>query len=600
TDPLKYKLSFTFPTDMTGYSSVEVRDVMPAGLSLASTPPDNVVVKIGSTQVYSGAQSGTVASYTFDSKDIDLTTLAGKSVDMYVTASITKAGSPLAYPTTITNTGQLVINNNPGPGGPGPVDTDGPDVTNTGRIYGTLYNDANYNGVMDAGEAGIPGQLVKLSDGQSTTTDAGGNYYFDVAEGTYTVTFPSLANGMGRTSAPTTGTVPNVVIAMGDSATQAKRLDSGYGTPASIEDLKDSFSKTVDDGTGAYVSAVTVTDARTPLNYKLSFTFPADMAGYASVEVKDVMNAGLELDDSRNPDVVVKLGGTILSSTRQSGTEASYVFDGATTDLFALAGKTVDMYINARLAKVNGEYLTDITNTGRLVVNDNPGPGGRLGPADTDGPAVTDACVIKGTLFNDLNDNGIIDADETGRYAGKTVKLFVVTSTASAPAPALAVIQVAALPASASAAQVATTQTDADGNYSFQEAPGTYFVVFPDLKPLVFTNNSLGQSVNILVSYESLKSQIQVVDQGYRMPAAPATTPVTPPATKRTGGAVMSSPGSAATRAATRTSGLPKTGDVLRALIPLAGLAIALFLIWLLVWRKRTDKKDEEGQVNPV
>ncbi|HXE51495.1 MAG TPA: ELWxxDGT repeat protein, partial [Tepidisphaeraceae bacterium] len=64
-------------------------------------------------------------------------------------------------------------------------------------ISGTVFNDANYDGIQDTGEQGVPGVTVYLDlnhDGQfdsgdiSTTTDARGNYSFqNLTPGTYTV-----------------------------------------------------------------------------------------------------------------------------------------------------------------------------------------------------------------------------------------------------------------------------------------------------------------------------------------------------------------------------------------------------------------------------
>ena len=66
-----------------------------------------------------------------------------------------------------------------------------------GQVRGTLYDDANLNGVRDTGEAGFVSRTVYLdvnnndvvdSGDRSTTTDAAGDYSFtNVAPGTYFV-----------------------------------------------------------------------------------------------------------------------------------------------------------------------------------------------------------------------------------------------------------------------------------------------------------------------------------------------------------------------------------------------------------------------------
>ncbi|MBI5037148.1 MAG: DUF11 domain-containing protein [Candidatus Kerfeldbacteria bacterium] len=73
------------------------------------------------------------------------------------------------------------------------VDTNGGTCTftntrDTGTITGLKFNDLNGNGSLDAGEPGVPGVTINLSDGQTTTTDANGQFSFnDVPTGNYDV-----------------------------------------------------------------------------------------------------------------------------------------------------------------------------------------------------------------------------------------------------------------------------------------------------------------------------------------------------------------------------------------------------------------------------
>ncbi len=46
-------------------------------------------------------------------------------------------------------------------------------------MEGMVFLDANKNGVQDAGEFGLPGIMLKLSDGKRVVTDAKGKYYFN-------------------------------------------------------------------------------------------------------------------------------------------------------------------------------------------------------------------------------------------------------------------------------------------------------------------------------------------------------------------------------------------------------------------------------------
>src|SRR5581483_12505623 len=62
-------------------------------------------------------------------------------------------------------------------------------ITEAYTLSGTVYNDANQNGVQDTGENGYAGATVTLNTGQTATTDSNGNYSFSNLEsGTYTET----------------------------------------------------------------------------------------------------------------------------------------------------------------------------------------------------------------------------------------------------------------------------------------------------------------------------------------------------------------------------------------------------------------------------
>jgi protocatechuate 3,4-dioxygenase beta subunit len=63
-----------------------------------------------------------------------------------------------------------------------------------------VWEDLNANGKQDSGEPGIAGVTVQLLDkngqvAQTTTTDANGNYLFDVAPSAYSVKIPTLPSG---------------------------------------------------------------------------------------------------------------------------------------------------------------------------------------------------------------------------------------------------------------------------------------------------------------------------------------------------------------------------------------------------------------------
>ncbi len=72
-----------------------------------------------------------------------------------------------------------------------PADTTGGNAP-LAQLGDTVWEDSNANGVQDAGEQGIAGVTVELKDStgsivKTTSTNADGQYFFNVAAGTYTV-----------------------------------------------------------------------------------------------------------------------------------------------------------------------------------------------------------------------------------------------------------------------------------------------------------------------------------------------------------------------------------------------------------------------------
>ena len=79
-----------------------------------------------------------------------------------------------------------------------------------GTVSGTKFNDANGNGARDAGEAGLSGVTVRLTDSagvvRTTTTDASGAFSFtNVAAGAYVVS-EVVPNGFTQTAPAAPGT----------------------------------------------------------------------------------------------------------------------------------------------------------------------------------------------------------------------------------------------------------------------------------------------------------------------------------------------------------------------------------------------------------
>jgi hypothetical protein len=134
-----------------------------------------------------------------------------------------------------------------------------------------VWNDANRNGIQDAGEAGIGGVSVTLSGAASrtATTAADGSYEFTgLCAGTYTVTFatpngftPSPANQGGNDATDSDGLTPSVTLP--NDNTNDQTIDSGFNAPCAgrIGDFvwNDADRDGIQDAGEAGIGAVTVT-----------------------------------------------------------------------------------------------------------------------------------------------------------------------------------------------------------------------------------------------------------------------------------------------------------------------------------------------------
>jgi serine-aspartate repeat-containing protein C/D/E len=139
-----------------------------------------------------------------------------------------------------------------------------------------VWLDTNANGIQDAGEQGLAGVTVHLKDTvgavlQTTTTDSDGNYLFDVAVGSYQVTFETPSDYVVSPSDkgsddnldsdiinPATKTTGTIAIAAGE---QNLSVDAGVYKTASLGDKVwlDCNGNGVQDGGEVGVANVAVT-----------------------------------------------------------------------------------------------------------------------------------------------------------------------------------------------------------------------------------------------------------------------------------------------------------------------------------------------------
>ncbi len=325
-----------------------------------------------------------------------------------------------------------------------------------GSVSGHVWLDADNDGVRDAGENGIAGVTVSLPAGTldvfgnvvpSAVTDANGLYRFDnLPAGNYTVTQQAeqpLVSGQPTLNGITVaGTVGGVSIGVATPVTTVPSVISDIVLPAGGASVDNNFGEvfgvalsgrvfydTNDDGTpgGAEpgIEVVTITLTGTDdSGAAVSLTTTTDAGGNFSF-------AGLRpgIYDLTQPDQP--------AGTNNGQTTAGTV--GAVTSGTATPVATTPSAITA----------INLLTPGSTSVNNLFGE--------------IPAGAISGRVYNDGNNNGLIDNAETG-IAG--VQL-VLTGTNELG-------QVVNL----------TTITDADGNYRFEDLrPGTYKVTQPDQPP---------------------------------------------------------------------------------------------------------------------
>ena len=306
---------------------------------------------------------------------------------------------------------------NPGPGA-------------TGAIGDRIWNDANGNGVQDAGEAGIAGVAVRLltddnGDGvyggagdnaaATATTNASGHYIFDgVAPGSYQVQVDTTTLPTGFSTTPSgdpdsdgDNTSNTVVLAPGDVWVNG---DFGYQLPTGLS-----------IGSSIYLDANAngVQDAGEP--------------GIAGVTITLFDNAG-KVITSTTTDA---LGGYVFAGLPE-GTYSVVVTDtaGVLTDASANTGDPDGGFDRISTVVLVGADNLD-QNFGFAPAGHDPGDG-----------------LIGDSVFLDRNGNGIADPGEG--IAGVAVGLFDATGTTL----------------------VATVVTDRNGQYVFGglDATRTYVI----------------------------------------------------------------------------------------------------------------------------
>ncbi|MCZ2342684.1 MAG: carboxypeptidase regulatory-like domain-containing protein [Bacteroidales bacterium] len=395
-------------------------------------------------------------------------------------------------------------------------------VLNTTFVAGTVFVDPNGNGTLDPGEVGIPGVVIELRDSggnvvSTTTTGPDGGYLFtNVPPGNYTVVQPTQPGGYGSTSPDTLNiTVPpslTPVVNVNFGEAQASVAGNVY-VDANNNGVQDAgelgiggviLTLTGTDSNGNPVSQTTTTAADG--SYLFTGLPPSDATGYTVTETQptiypDGMDASGLVDGSptgttgndvlsgivlppastgtqynfgelppQTDDGTTYITGTVFLDGNRDGT-----LTGGETGIGGVTVELVDSHgvvVGTTITNPDGSYIfTDVPPGNYTVRETQPGEYGSSSPNTVPVSVPSDLTPVSGidfgettgsiagSVYNDLNGNGIRDAGEPG-IPNVSVQL---TGT-----------DVNGNPVSQSAT------TDVDGNYLFTNLPaGSYTVTEP-------------------------------------------------------------------------------------------------------------------------
>lgn len=288
-----------------------------------------------------------------------------------------------------------------------------------GSLSGYVYQDVNNDGVKQAGESGIGGVTVRLvgTDDQGdvtllTTTAADGSYSFtNLRPGTYTI---------------------------------------AEEQPANYLDGKDTIGSQGGSVSDDHLSNIVLNNGGQGINNNFGELLPAALGGFVYHDANN--NGVMDLSEQGIAGASLTLTGTddrgAVSRTLTTGADGSYNFDNLRPGTYTIKETQPTGYLDGRdTAGTPGGFVTD-DQISAIALSQ-----GFRGSNNNFGELLPGS--LSGHVFNDRNDNGIMDSGEPG-LAGVTVKL-----TGSDDRGAVNL----------------TTITDSTGAYKFDNLrPGTYTI----------------------------------------------------------------------------------------------------------------------------
>jgi hypothetical protein len=339
-------------------------------------------------------------------------------------------------------------------------------TVNTNSIGDYVWYDANKDGIQDATEAPVPGVTVTLYDAAGlpiavTTTDANGKYLFpNLPNGTYSVGFSNLPEGMGFTKQEGTSGAPAIGAINGSDANSA-------GRTGTVSLIGNTHNKTLDAGIYPQGSPTLTASLGNKVFYDL------DNDGIQDPDETGVKGVTVTLKDA-GPDGIAGNGDDGPTRVTTTNGQGEYIF----TNLPA------------------GNYVVEFSNL-PASYNVSPKDAGTDDAADSDGSPISGGISKTGVvklaageenLTVDLGINRPTPLNTIGNYVWFDVNKDGLQDAAEPPVEG---VMVTLLNADGSVydndpltpgVQPKVTATDANGKYLFTDLPdGSYAVKFSNL-----------------------------------------------------------------------------------------------------------------------